>query len=729
MNRKVKTGGWVIGILAVSVGVFLLIKLLYDLSGYSGDDYLYHFFYQGELPHGKLRGINNLLDLIQSVQNHTRIFNGRFVAHTGVMLAMQFPKALFNAASSVVFVLLGWLINLHIFGRKRIRVAYLALTYALMWFALPDSGTTILWLSGAFNYLWVALIYLTFLLPYRFNYQARHPRLMTLGMLVLGFLAGATNENTAPVTVFIAFALTLFDWKRSQLAWKWAGGIAACFGFYIVLVSGMNQIDVRGKQFELRLLLAKTWEYSGFWLAVVAVVLLYMLRQHHNFGHQLVWSRGRDYLAGCLYALGAALGILALIVSPQILSRVFFGPNLYLVIALLLFLHDHDELRKGTWIAKVLPGLIAVILAVMAIPEYQSAVQSNLQTYRIWATGDAILRHDAKTGVKHAAVPGMVPVYTDRNQYWQSTYVAHGDPAKQWFNEWMAAYYGVKTVTVDNTIKIRAFKDYQQTPEWNLYRVLSKVYASVHATTQTVHAATDMRTAYLLYVDENGKQVGTEPISGNIGTTFDISHASVAGYKTKAGNPQSYTFTSATNQSLVIHVKKQAEPAKAMLIYQTNNGRTVGTEPISGVVGQTIDLTHASTQGYVTQAKAPKLYRLTASAKQTVIIPVVAQCLGTTIEYVNGKHVVLKVYQRTQTGQQIKLTAPIGYQLSHPKQVIVMPKTGKATLKVPVQRLHGWLAWKSSLPVKLIMAGLLVVIWDQLAALRKYRDFKLFTKL
>lgn len=210
MNRKVKTGGWVVGILAVSIGVLLLIKLLYDLSGYSGDDYLYHFFFKGELPYGHLSGINNLWDLIRSIQNHTRILNGRFVAHTGVMTAMQFPK--------VVFVLLGWLINVHVFGKKRIRVAYLALTYALMWFALPDYGTTILWLSGAFNYLWVALIYLTFLLPYRFNYQAKHPRLMTIGMVILGFLAGGTNENTAPLTVFIAFAFTLFDWKKSQLA-------------------------------------------------------------------------------------------------------------------------------------------------------------------------------------------------------------------------------------------------------------------------------------------------------------------------------------------------------------------------------------------------------------------------------------------------------------------------------------------------------------------------------
>lgn len=171
MNRKVNKIIWFAGFSALCVGVFLLMKVLYDVSGYSGDDYLYHFFYQGEMPN-HLRGIHNPWDLFLSLQNHTRMFNGRFVAQGGVMTAMQFPKALFNTASAVVFVLVGILFDLHVFGKKRIRVGFLALTYALMWFGLPDYGTTVLWLSGAFNYLWLALVYLSYLLPYRFNYHA-----------------------------------------------------------------------------------------------------------------------------------------------------------------------------------------------------------------------------------------------------------------------------------------------------------------------------------------------------------------------------------------------------------------------------------------------------------------------------------------------------------------------------------------------------------------------------
>lgn len=400
-----------IGWLVVSVGVGALMWLLNHFAGYSGDDYLYHFFFQGEMPGAHLRGIHNPWDLFQSLQNHTRLFNGRFVAHAGVMTAMQFPKSVYNIANAVVFVVVGWLINVHVFGKKRIRVSFLALTFVLMWFALPDYGTTILWLSGGFNYLWVAMVYLTFLLPYRFNFKAKHPKLMTIGMGVLGFLAGATNENTAPLTLFIALALTIFDWQDSQLAWKWVGGLFGALGFYVMVRSGSQQIAVRGKQFQLGNLLHQTLQYSGLWIALAFGLILYLYWQHHTYGHQLLWRKNRVLLAALLYAIGAVLGIAALVVSPQILSRVFFGPNLYLIIALLLALRDHALLRRGTWLAKLLPGLVAVALGFMAIPSFDAAVQSNYQSFRIFKTGDAICRQAAKKGLTHASAWHAAGVY------------------------------------------------------------------------------------------------------------------------------------------------------------------------------------------------------------------------------------------------------------------------------------------------------------------------------
>lgn len=315
------------GFAIIAFFVYLLFKQLNDFTGYAADDYLYHFFYRGEWPTRHLSGIHSLSQLVQSIQIHTRINNGRFVAHTGVQLFMQLPKSAYNVANSIVFVLVGLLIDIHVFGSlKKLRVSYFALTFALMWWCLPDYGTSILWLSGGFNYLWVVLVYLSYLLPYRFNYHAKHPRLMFAGMLILGFLAGGTNENTAPLTLFVALSLTVYDWSRSkgQLAWKWAGGLAGACSFYTVVTSGSKQITKRGSQFELGNIVSFTMKYSGALILFTALFLAYMYWHHHAYGHTFKWADNRDYFSALFYFIGGLLGIAVLIVSPEIVSRVFF---------------------------------------------------------------------------------------------------------------------------------------------------------------------------------------------------------------------------------------------------------------------------------------------------------------------------------------------------------------------------------------------------------------------
>lgn len=722
MNKKWLFWGRILGFSLIIFFVYILFKQLDDYTGYSADDYLYHFFFQGEWPTKHLRGIHNLLDLIQSIQIHTRINNGRFVAHTGVQLFMQFPKSVYNIANSIVYILVGLLINVHVFGKfKNFRVSYLALTFALMWVCLPDFGTSILWLSGGFNYLWVALVYLTFLLPYRFNYHAKHPRLMFIGMLVLGFLAGGTNENTAPLTLFVAFAFTVFDWKNSQLAWKWAGGIAGAESFSILVISGLNQVAVRGDQYDIASLITDTFKYSGTLILILVLLAVYLYGQHHAYDHTLNWHDQRNYLAGVLYGIGGFLGIVALIVSPQILSRVFFGPNIYFIIALLNLLSDHAKLRQSFWLPRLLPIIATIIIGFISIPIYDNAVKSNYTSFTYWKAGDTIARYNHKHGIMHAKVPGMPPVTDDHNMYLSSTYVSPGNPNKQWFNVWMARYYGLKSITVDNTIPPAKVKINRQSITWKTYQWLTRFHSQVlkigHAV--PVHAATTMKTAYLRYIDETGKQVGTEPISGYVGSTFDISHASVNGYTTLAKNPQSYTFTTAANQTITIKVKRAAKQTHAKLIYRIKkNNKIVGTESISGKAGQTINISKASIAGYTTEKGAPNSYRFTNRTTSKITIWVKPSLQGVTINYLQKQKLVKQVFVQVKTGADFKLAAPLGYRMkSDQPTTVVMPVAGIQTLKIQVYKRSLWQRLILNPTSRwLIIGGILFVIWDSLIA-------------
>ncbi|KRK33186.1 DUF3329 domain-containing protein [Loigolactobacillus bifermentans] len=704
----------ILGFVAVLGVVYLLFKQLNDYTGYSADDYLYHFFFTGEWPARHLRGIHNLFDLIQSIQNHTRINNGRFVAHTGVQLFMQWPKSVYNIANSIVFLLVGILINLHLFGRlSRLRVGYLMLTFMLMWVCLPDYGTSILWLSGGFNYLWVALIYLSFLLPYRFNYQAQHPRIMFVGMLLLGFLAGGTNENTAPLTLFIALGFTICDWKQGQLAWKWAGGIAGAESWIVLVISGSQQVAKRGSQFQIQKLLTATWQYSGLLLLLVLGVAFYLYWQHHGYGRAFTWRDQRLYLAGCLYGVGAILGIISLIVSPQILSRVFFGPSLYLITALLLLLADYARLRRQAWLPTLIPYIVAAVLAFMSIPTYVAAVNSNFQSYQYWRTGDVRCRQAKQAGQTSASVPGQPPVFNDHNMYLSSTYVAGGQPDKQWFNVWMARYYGLKTVRLNNRVSL--VKVTHDSVAWQVTQRLNRFYRAVTHQTTAVQAA-EMRTAYLRYVDQMGKQVGQEPISGNVGSTFDIQHASVSGYRTATNNPKTYTFTAATSQTLTIHVIRAPQMRTATLLYQVRGThQQVGSEAISGLTGSTFNIRHAGVTGYTTTEKAPQTYRFTSQMKQNVVIPVTPTLQGTTITYLNGKRKVLQDFVHTRTGQQLTLTAPLGYQLAKGQaHSLTMPAKGLPHLTVQVRHLSFWPRLRALPHLPILVLGLLLfIVCDQ----------------
>lgn len=94
-------------------------------------------------------------------------------------------------------------------------------------------GVTIYWLSGATNYSWAAALWLGFLCLYRglaeTENQAPSGWRRWAAVLVLGFLAGMTNENNIPGTWLLLGILFLFVRvvRRKKLPLWFYGGLAA----------------------------------------------------------------------------------------------------------------------------------------------------------------------------------------------------------------------------------------------------------------------------------------------------------------------------------------------------------------------------------------------------------------------------------------------------------------------------------------------------------------------
>ncbi|MFK4947129.1 DUF6056 family protein [Lactococcus formosensis subsp. formosensis] len=174
MNKRTKfnfLSGWnilrTIATLVILWLTFIFILNLNHFTGYTGDDFLYHFIYTGAWPSEHLSEYHNIGDYISAVYTHMTsiIFE---------ILAMQLPKGIFNILNAGIYVLVGLLLNVVISGKKvLLKPLHLALTFLLMWFFIPGMGSTVLWVSGAANYLWATVIILLFLLPYRFNVSTK----------------------------------------------------------------------------------------------------------------------------------------------------------------------------------------------------------------------------------------------------------------------------------------------------------------------------------------------------------------------------------------------------------------------------------------------------------------------------------------------------------------------------------------------------------------------------
>lgn len=165
-------------IILLTIFIFVLILNLKTL--YIADDYVYHFFYQTSSPTeiAHQQKISTLL-IPASMWNHYFLWNGRFVAHSIVQYFMQFDtKIPFDICNSLVFVVLIMMMDKFAskLSNKKAQAFVLPLIFVFAWFYLPSFVQSVLWVSGAGNYLWMSVIYLGFIM---YNLRVREPNVQS----------------------------------------------------------------------------------------------------------------------------------------------------------------------------------------------------------------------------------------------------------------------------------------------------------------------------------------------------------------------------------------------------------------------------------------------------------------------------------------------------------------------------------------------------------------------
>ncbi len=436
-------------ICAVAFGVMLLLN---QRTVYTADDYMYHFFWEGARPGPTTRLLSGISDIPGSLWNHYLGFNGRVVSHALVMFFMLFDKMVFNICNSLMFLAVGWLLLLYIEADPVKRKSWqLGVIYLAMWTFFPHFGWSVLWVSGSCNYLWMNALILAFFLPYH-RYE-RTGKAEGRGiwkavlMVPLGLLAGASSENGGGAIGLLA-ALFVFHWfwnKEKIPAFAYTGILSVAAGMGILLFTPSSHSRMVSEPFTIGVYLKRIREVVGFsyhyilpLLVVLLVEVFFRVRYQKRRGEP--WAPG--LLVPFYYCLSGAASVLVLLASPIISGKSWIFAVSFLLIAIgqiaLLMEKEGCEIRKGK---RFFLGL----LALLAVGKFVLAFGDISRTYREVQGQIQSIEEQKDQGIMDAEVPLLTPTENTYNVIRHSPNVSKDK--ENWFNQWMALYYGVDSIT------------------------------------------------------------------------------------------------------------------------------------------------------------------------------------------------------------------------------------------------------------------------------------------
>lgn len=234
----------------IGVACFCAYYLLNINTPPIGDDmflkYVYQDYFVDKITAPKVTSISQIFEGMTLYYN---IFRGRVIAQGLTQLFAVYGKQYFNILNSLVFVGITSLVYFHSnYGKKASWRLYLIIS-VVFWFFTPDLMATSLWMAGSLNECWVVFFALLFLLPYRIFVSERgnlkHPFIITLFVIPIGFLAGAFNFQSFGLSigfVILTIVFVIINKKRVPI-WSIVGLISTICGTLFVLLAPGNKVE------------------------------------------------------------------------------------------------------------------------------------------------------------------------------------------------------------------------------------------------------------------------------------------------------------------------------------------------------------------------------------------------------------------------------------------------------------------------------------------------------
>jgi hypothetical protein len=333
-------------LMTLFLGSLVCFYLLNHFTDLAIDDFAYKSLITND-PERIGQRVNNLSDLVHSQYNHYLGTNGRiFVSGLTQLFLIPEEKVWFNIANVLMFAFMQLLI-LTIAGitLKELSVAGYLLFLAGLWFLLPGPNHSLLWISGSFNYLWAAVIVLSFLYILRKydSVEKRSPFYLYPLFFIGGFLSGATHEVISLGVSGALFFYYVFHMKRFRGAI-----IPLVIGFFLgtlfIAIAPANLSRFHsggpGEATGALMILQKFW---AFILSVPSMILPLSL----IFALALLFKRDRIFFREIIQRhsillLSTMFSLVFILFVGSFQPRVFFGVSVFSVIILISVIHKYS---------------------------------------------------------------------------------------------------------------------------------------------------------------------------------------------------------------------------------------------------------------------------------------------------------------------------------------------------------------------------------------------------
>ncbi|MDR2546861.1 MAG: DUF6056 family protein [Lachnospiraceae bacterium] len=408
-----------------------------------------------------MRDVKSFHDFVSFVYNEN-INNPRIFGHLFVAIFVSIPKAVFNIINSLVFVLLVFLIydNVTLGLNKKQNSFFFLLTLFFFWRYAVAFGDTILWLSGAANYMWLMTIILGFTSLARRLLAEEQPRrnpLIYVIFAIMGIAAGWCNENTSGGLILLIVIFVLLQMIKNiaakQKVWSLPMIIAplsTMIGFILMVLMMMFYTtaafrleDMSAKEgytgvtrFFYRIYYCLMTMHELFFelLIVFAVLTIFLIVRQKKLS-EACRSVFPFFIAGIATCFALAL------IAPT-MPRAYFGGGVFLVIACLRSLVLVFGNIKEESMARALAYSVFAILGIWLFFDYSSNLVNLARIEREENERVAIIKEAKENNLDIAIVPQLRPQFATR--YSHAHHHDMIDDDEYWINWFYEQFYGVK---------------------------------------------------------------------------------------------------------------------------------------------------------------------------------------------------------------------------------------------------------------------------------------------